>query len=69
MRPEDFHGAAVDLADHAALVHHQHAVLHVLDHELVDLRHVGEIDFALRRELLARLRVAREVCASQAVAK
>ena len=28
-------------------------LLHVLDHQLVDLGHVGQIDFALRGQLLA----------------
>ena len=59
-RTQDLHRSPVDLADHAALVHHQHAVLHVLDDQLIDLRHVGEIHFALRRQLFARLRVARQ---------
>ena len=41
---------AIGLADDAVLVHHQHPVLHVLDHQLVHLRHVGKIDFTLRRD-------------------
>ena len=52
--------ARIALADHPALVHHDHAVLHVTDDELVDLLHVGQVDLALGRELLARHGVARQ---------
>jgi len=53
-RPEEALGARVELADNATPVHHQHAILHVADHELVHLLQVGEVDLPLRREPLAR---------------
>jgi hypothetical protein len=55
--------AAVGLTDHAAFIHHQHPVLHVLDYQLIDLRQVCEIDFALRHDRLDRDRAFGErVC-------
>ena len=59
-RPQDALGARVELPDDAVPVDDEHAVLHVLDHVLAHLRHVLEIDLALRRELFARDRVLRE---------
>ena len=44
-------------ADHAVQVHHEHAVLHVLDDESIDLLQVRDVDAALRREILGRLRI------------
>ena len=51
---------AIDLADDASLVDHHHAVLHVLDDQLVDLGEVREVDASLRRQALARDCVTRE---------
>ena len=62
-RPEDALGARVELADDALPVDDEHAVLHVLDHVLAHLRHVLEIDLALRRELLARHARTSRACA------
>jgi hypothetical protein len=45
----------------AITVHHEDSVLHVADHELVDLGEVGEVDLALLGDLLARARVSREL--------
>ena len=59
-RPEEPLGARVALADRAALVHHENAVPHVADHEPVHLLHVGQVEPALRRELLARHRITRQ---------
>jgi hypothetical protein len=58
--PEQPLGPRIELANGAALVHHEHPVLHVADDELVHLLHVGEIDLALRGELLTRDGVARQ---------
>jgi hypothetical protein len=57
---EELRRARVVLADAPVAVDHEDAVLHVADHDLVDLRQVGEVDSALRRDLLAGARVARE---------
>jgi hypothetical protein len=53
-------GRGVDLAHDARAVDHDHAVLHVLDHQLVDLRHVGKVDLALSRQPLAGHRADRQ---------
>ena len=45
-------------AHHAIEVHHQDAVLHILDDQAVDLLEVCDVDAALRRELFAGLGVA-----------
>ncbi len=47
-------------ANHAVQVDDQNAVLHVLDDEAIDLLQVGDVDAALRGELLAGLGVAAE---------
>jgi hypothetical protein len=49
-RTQDCFCPAVDLPYHTALVHYQHTVLHILNDQLIDLRHVGEVDFALRHD-------------------
>ncbi len=59
-RSEELGGARIGLADAALPVDHEHAVLHVADDELVDLRQVGEVDLALLGDLLAGSRVACE---------
>jgi hypothetical protein len=55
------------LADAALAVDHEDAVLHVADHELVDLREVGEVDLARLGDLLAGARIAGEREARPAV--
>ena len=57
---EHFLGARIVLADQAVLVDHQHAVLHVLYHQLADFRHAGKIDFTLCYELLRGDQVFRQ---------
>jgi len=57
---QELRGARVVLADAAGGVHDEDAVLHVADHELVDLREVRQVDLALLGDLLAGARVTRE---------
>src|SRR4029079_8854210 len=52
-RAQDTLGAHVELPYDAVSVDDQHAVLHVLNDMLADLRHVLEIDLALCCELFA----------------
>jgi hypothetical protein len=59
-RAQELRRARVVLADAPVAVDHEDAVLHVADHDLVDLREVGEVDLALLGDLLAGARVARE---------
>ena len=47
-------------ADDAVQVDDQHAVLHILNDETVDLLEIGDVNAALRGEILARLGVAAE---------
>ena len=46
-------GRGIGLAHDALAVDHDHAMLHVLDHQLIDLSHVGKVNFTLRRQLFA----------------
>src|SRR6266545_4263084 len=46
--------------DNAVQVDDQHAVLHVLNDETIDLLEIGDVNAALRREILARLGVTAE---------
>ena len=47
-------------ADDAVQVDDQHAILHILNDETVDLLEIGDVNAALRGEILARLGVAAE---------
>ena len=56
-------------AHDAVQVDDQHAVLHVLDDEAIDLLQVRDVDAALRGELFGRLRIAAERDGDADVAK
>ncbi len=40
-------GTRIDLANNATLIDNENTVLHILNDQLVDLRHAGKIDFPL----------------------